>query len=475
MTQQRRRRLLPIPPQAVSSSSRWQSEVEGHSTRSGSSSNKRSSKSKLLFFFAIQCMIYWEYQYLYRAVITMNPNASNNSNSTALSDNNIQKSYRYKYDALPPPPLQIGTCHNLTWWQPHSHPQYQHQNCQDNSNSNKNKNSDENSPLPVTHHNKPVWVASFPGSGAEMFRLLVESITGGMPGWSIYDSDHPAQTNGTCLSVHAATCKTHWPVLRLHPPPAPPTIMKQPLQHESSASAPDHEYYDSYPYHPYAMVLLRNPAKAFPSRLNHQWEINNKAGFHSQQAPERAWNRWIAHSLQGQMDKYKELILTWTNTPNRTMESLSLPPPPSVALFVPYEGLTSWTQGAHWTEQVANVLRSANSRVAQSFEDLECLWKSSMFEHPTMKRAEHTYQPGYTAKQHAKLVRMMDELLELTQEDRPDVWKILQGYRISIVNDTRIIVHSKQKNHKPGTLSTTRTTSAEDAVRVNTTTSKLDD
>uniref|UniRef100_UPI004055CC9E hypothetical protein n=1 Tax=Candidatus Electrothrix sp. TaxID=2170559 RepID=UPI004055CC9E len=241
---------------------------------------------------------------------------------------------------------------------------------------------------------KPIWVASFPGSGAEMFRSFIESITGGEPGWSIYDTDHPG--NQTCTEIHAATCKTHWPVL----PMSPPTFQSNLVL-----------------YHDQAIVLLRNPLHAFPSRLNHQFEVINRRGYHTQQAPENVWNRWIRQHIHGQVDAYKDFVSTWTNATS----------PPFVALYVPYEGLVHPDTGWVWAKRIAHVLKDAHHAVPADQATLRCLWKLSILDRPTRKRAKHSYKPGYRWEEYQQLQALMDDIAQKAVQNT-ELYKILNEY-----------------------------------------------
>ena len=250
----------------------------------------------------------------------------------------------------PSPPQSIGPCHNLVW---------------------------ENSSSKV-HKTKPIWVASFPGSGAEMFRQLIGHVTGGKPAWSTYIKDNPVP-NTTCLEANqAATCKTHWPVL-----------LFQPIDFEN--------------FHSKAIILLRNPISAFPSRFNHQWELQHKVGYHVQQAPERAWNSWIKRSFQDQQDKFIEFITTWANLSHNSR----------VALFVPYEGLTDPHHGPMWTSKIIQVLHNAGIQHVShggNTDIIECLWKDAILDRPQRKRAPHTYKPGYTPTQQQFFQTLFQEI-----------------------------------------------------------------
>ena len=261
------------------------------------------------------------------------------------------------------------------------------------------------------HSHKPIWVASYPGSGAELFRTLIEAITGGIPGWSIYDADQTmgdgtTKSVGDCLQVHAATCKTHWPILEHYNP------------HNNSQS-----------YHSQSILLLRNPRKAFPSRLNHLWEMNNHQGYHSQQAPERAWDRWRNKSLLTQLQKYQEFLRSWV-----TKETIF-----PVAFILPYEELIDPIKGPQWTQtELASVLKAAGIPRIAATDDLGCLWKHVVVDKPQMRRGNHSYTPGYTERQHEKMLEVLDTMIDEFNK-HPQLVSILESYRDDIATNSRIV------------------------------------
>lgn len=288
-----------------------------------------------------------------------------------------------------PPPKTIGECKDLTYTSPS-----------------------------IPH--KPVWIASYPGSGAEMVRDLVQALTGGLGGGSVYVQRDPPYMD--CRSANAATCKTHWPVLPMHSPL---------LLNETSADG----------YSPTAIVLLRNPIHAFPSRLNHLWEVKTNMGEHTRQAPERAWNQWIQKSWKQQVDKYFELIHTWTN------ESFPL----QVELLLAYEDLISQESspsetnplGAQTAQKLVDVLKRSNVRVVQGKGKVACLWRHTVIQKPKKKRAAHAYTPGYTKAQKDRILdRMETDLLRVGGRSSPveqELLRLFQQYKETIQNSTRII------------------------------------
>ena len=120
---------------------------------------------------------------------------------------------------------------------------------------------DTQMPKDVAVNSKPMWIASFPGSGAELFRDLITSITG--------QPTVDGTMKGKCQAGQGTvvTCKTHWPTV------------------STSGSNSNSEYQDplvtvkdaNKNYHNTAMVLIRNPAMAIPSWYNQIWESRVQA------------------------------------------------------------------------------------------------------------------------------------------------------------------------------------------------------
>jgi hypothetical protein len=77
------------------------------------------------------------------------------------------------------------------------------------------------------------------------------------------------------------------------------------------------------------------------------------------------------------------------------------------------------------------------------------LWRYTLFEQPKHKRAQHSYIPGYTKKQRAKLLQMMDELLEETQ----DTTKLYHEcpHRTEIANRTIMLTSASNIKQQPTT------------------------
>jgi len=390
-------------------------------------------------------------------VVIVNANATESTNHRAAIESTISNTITL--EAVPP--NSIGSCHNLSWWTTTVSPLL-------------GSSSNNNAVKSLLSHDRPpktIWVASFPGSGAEMFRKLIEALTGGLPAWSVYTKDNPNQTL-SCLEVHAATCKTHWPVLSFKPISFP-NQTKTTQQHDNNGV-------DETSFHSQAIVLLRNPLSAYPSRFNHQWELKHNVGYHVRQAPERAWNNFAKRNFPHQQESYAQFVSTWANL-SSSLSSLSSDNTVTnsssnnsnshrVALFVPYEGLIDPSQGPFWVRKILKVLHEAGTRHVSDNGDhrndndndsATCLWKDVIFNRPTMKRAPHTYTPGFTKEQSDQLHRMLTNVLEgihkrvddsntntrdnshqhessNTKETRLELISILESYQKSIRDNNSI-------------------------------------
>ena len=138
---------------------------------------------------------------------------------------------------------------------------------------------------------KPIWVASFPGSGAELFRELITGITG--------QPTLDGTAEGVCRNGLAVTCKTHWPTLH------EPGYQQDPLVQTRRQR-----------FHSTAILLIRNPSKAIPSWYNQFWESRVSGSFHARQAPEESWNKFRRryHDIEQRIDQWKEMILYWVRS-----------------------------------------------------------------------------------------------------------------------------------------------------------------
>ena len=266
-----------------------------------------------------------------------------------------------------------------------------------------------------------------------MVRDLVQALTGGLIGGSVYIKRDPPFLD--CIASQAATCKTHWPLLPMH----------SPLDSSSQGAA----------YHTKSILLVRNPIRAFASRLNHLWEVKAGVQAHTQQAPEQYWNKWIQKNWKQQVKTYRELIETWSMPMRMLHNNESFPFP--VGLVLAYEDLTrnkdvegnntvTTTTGVMAAQRLVDVLHQANARVVVGKESIACLWRHVVVDRPKMKRSGHKYTPGYIVAIKNKILEMLEtQLLPGLQQEaqqspvHQELIRLLEGYAKHIQEHTRII------------------------------------
>jgi hypothetical protein len=242
---------------------------------------------------------------------------------------------------------------------------------------------------------KPMWVASFPGSGAELFRELVSTITG--------QRTVDGAFKGKCHDV--VTCKTHWPVMNA----------RNRFQNPVPAGNYSHGM----------ILLVRNPSHALPSWYNQIWESSVGADFHSRQAPNRSWKRWSRRSggvnlLAERMQQWKDMLEYWLEHANYRVE-----------LIVPYEQLINESTGPNLLHQVGHVLDLEMIPVSP---DISCLWKYTVQEKKEMKRNNHSYEPSYTSEQQHQLLAVLTDVMERFSY-LDDLVQVLKGYAWDIQNN----------------------------------------
>ena len=226
---------------------------------------------------------------------------------------------------------------------------------------------------------QPVWLASFPGSGSELLRSLVEGLTG-------HPTDEVYNRASDC-NYHPVLCKTHWPLwIGGH-------------RHWGPVHRPS--FADS------SIVLLRNPLHAIPSFFNYKWEESHGVPDHSMQGSEEDWIEWRDRRFDGTLQAWKHLLETW-----------------DAGLYVVYEDLVDPVQGPVVLEEVGRLLEQVGTPVQQHSYD--CLWKTVVQERATQKRRPNHTTPRFTK---AQLTAMRDVL---TSMENPALASVLRGYTAQV-------------------------------------------
>ena len=231
---------------------------------------------------------------------------------------------------------------------------------------------------------RPIWVPSFPGSGSELFRELVQGTTGGV-GADYYKTKQCTITNEQRAIV---SCKTHWPVR-----------VKAPYGRVDPKRLKD-SFRDRF------IFLIRNPRNAIPSYMNYKWEATTRRRDHVKQAPESIWRKKRDLYHTNQMRKWEESVSWWH------MQGQYEP-----ALYVQYEKLTDNATGPELLRSVVNELQQGlPDSVDLPIEDIPCIWHKIVIG-GKMKRKKRTYIPGYTVEQKQQLLEMLDRMILKFSDD----------------------------------------------------------
>ena len=300
----------------------------------------------------------------------------------------------------------------------------------------------------------PIWVASYPGSGSELFRSLMEGMTGLL-------SDE--MNHYRCRNL-PPICKTHYPSYDRHTVQvitADPTYF---VDHFSQST----------------MILLRNPSKALPSWFNWLWERQHKVKSHTQFGPEVDWKAWRNKFFNRQVQKWKSILTYWHFQTDTNMTVF--PSSTHVALVLPYENLTSPLYGPLLLQDVHAQLQTSmadSGRPLLPFDYAPCLWhrvvvagKSGNYASTNQtiervtKRAKRTYTPSFTVAQKNTLLQVLDELITLKQEQEQQrstktsdtLLNTLVQYRNDIAHNLRLDGDIDPLHQGPSSSSTNTTT-----------------
>lgn len=177
---------------------------------------------------------------------------------------------------------------------------------------------------------KPVFAASYPGSGARMTWNLIEALTGLVTGDEWY-------SNGRVKDV--VTVKTHWP----HP------------THGRNLDWSD-EITRTF-------LLIRNPRDAIPSFHNFLYEYEKKVQHHTERAPIEEWIAWRDRNFDRQMEIWSNHLQYWMDRHR-----------PEDRIIVPYEHLVDEFQGPLVATELNEFLGAGPGVTPIDNESVPCVW-----------------------------------------------------------------------------------------------------
>jgi hypothetical protein len=292
----------------------------------------------------------------------------------------------------------------------------------------------------ANNRHKPIWIPGYPGSGSELLRDLIQTMTGSSGGDGNHGDRGDNLTRAATADIyddvthrcrHAVTCKTHWPAYpRFHAP-------HQPKYQQYFASN--------------VILLLRNPANALPSHFNFKWEIENKVAHHTTQAPEADWRIWRNQRFGRQIQNWKNMILQWHNQHAGGAGDAGADAGAyyHVTLYVPYERLVSpdlSNGGPVLAAKLADELRRASGTKLTAgvvgdnaaAMDIPCIWRTVVLDQPRKQRhKQDRYKPSYTVEQQQMMVDMLQDIM-FQLPDRVALNEILTEYLYEIKSNLSI-------------------------------------
>lgn len=226
------------------------------------------------------------------------------------------------------------------------------------------------------------YAASYPGSGAELFRALIEAISG-------YTASEVYKKKN--LNQHFLV-KTHGPMLEAFA--------------NKLTVEPDQ-----------AIYLIRNPLWSLPSFFNFEHEQKNNLQDHSVQAPEEKWLAWRDKHFAAKHQQWHDHVEYWADHMR-----------PEDSFVIPYEGLTSDATGPLWTHQVGQFLEKRTGVPMANATRIGCIWKTVVKGGKSKKRGAKTYVPNFSETHLGEMLRALQELKLLHSGKFPVLGEILQEY-----------------------------------------------
>jgi len=257
------------------------------------------------------------------------------------------------------------------------------------------------------HPIKPVWQASYPGSGARMTWMLVEALTG-----TLTNTDYDVHERGY---ERVVSVKTHYPM-----------------------SVKDRFERVLDPLFERAIVIVRNPKDAIPSLFNWAWERAHHVPTHTERGPQADWFAFrmgecdedtAAGICEGgvlrQIQNFEYFVDFWmTKYPNRDQ-----------LLLVSYEQITSEETGPQISAQIAEFLGTTDGVNPIDPSSIPCVWEN-IVNYKKMKKADvnglASQRKGPKLRPYSKhmleeMIAMLERLLVKYRKD-PQLFTIIDSY-----------------------------------------------
>lgn len=248
----------------------------------------------------------------------------------------------------------------------------------------------------------PTVLASYPGSGSTITRLLIEMTTGVWTG-SIYgdaslytSSPHPFCGEMTTRNVVAIKSHGPWE--------GQPTVA----------------------FAKRAVLMVRSPFTAIPSYFNWFYAFHKRgaeAKQHQIQAPEEKWIRWRENNVRNQTEAWAHHFSYWMDRFNR-----------SDALFIAtYDDLVNETSGPRVLSDIVSFLDFPSD-----FHRAKKVWHKTIYNRSSSVRREKTYNANFTRGQTEYIVAQLKVLKRKYGQRNKFLANILDEYladRRAIISD----------------------------------------
>jgi len=258
------------------------------------------------------------------------------------------------------------------------------------------KLEDENCEIvtPVFANRTPTALASYPGSGNTLTRVLIEALTGvwtgsthgndKMLGKQVRSVGNPADDR---LTENVVVVKTHQPgkigVLRW-----------------KNATR--------------AIIIIRDPLNAIPSACNAKWEIHSQTLMHSEQTPVEKWIYWRDLHFDNQLAMWRKIITFWLD---RIKDSQK-------RLVVIYEDLVDQEKGPFIAEEIMTFLGHGIIPSAK----VPCIWRKVVKGSAKKIHRPRRYTPSYLNEQFDALIGNLTEIYESDLISDPNIYRAISLY-----------------------------------------------
>jgi len=258
---------------------------------------------------------------------------------------------------------------------------------------------------PVFANRTTTALASYPGSGNTMTRILIEALTGVWTGSTHGSPRMIGKQNRTLgnpaddrLTESVVVVKTHEPDRR----GIKWTDAKRVIH------------------------IIRDPLAAFPSACNAKTEVANGILMHSSQATEIRWNSCRDKTFSKDLTQYRNNLEYW----NTTFEY------PEKRLVVVYEDLVDDVSGPPIAEKIMTFL----GKGIIPLEDVPCIWKKIVRGSAEKVHRPRTYTPKFRSKHLTELIDMYNGLLGTNETNgfetngEPNLLRAISLYKNNALN-----------------------------------------